>query len=38
VLGRLGAKVAMQLYSGMGHSINEDEMAAVRKMMAGVAG
>jgi predicted esterase len=38
VLGRLGAKVAMQLYPGMGHSINEDEMAAVRKMMAGVAG
>lgn len=38
VLGRLGAQVTMRLYSGMGHSINEDEIAAVRKMMAGVAG
>ena len=34
VLGRLGGQVTMQLYPGMGHSINADEIAAVRKMMA----
>lgn len=38
VLRRLGAQVTMRLYSGMGHSINADEIAAVRKLMAGVAG
>ena len=38
VLRRLDAQVTMRLYSGMGHSINADEIAAVRKLMAGVAG
>ena len=33
VLGKLGADVTMRLYPGMGHLINEDEIAAVRSMM-----
>jgi len=33
VLRRLGAEVTMRLYPGMGHTINEDEIAAVRRMM-----
>ena len=34
VLRRLGANVAMRLYTGMGHTINEDELEAVRQLMA----
>jgi predicted esterase len=34
VLERLGGKVTMRLYPGMGHTINEDELAAVRTLMA----
>jgi predicted esterase len=34
VLTRLGGRVTMRLYPGMGHLINEDEIATVRKMMA----
>lgn len=33
VLGRLEAEVTLRLYPGMGHLINEDEMAMVRGMM-----
>jgi predicted esterase len=33
VLSQLGGRVTMRLYPGMGHLINEDEIAAVRKMM-----
>jgi predicted esterase len=33
VMRRLGGQVTMRLYPGMGHLINEDEIAAVRKMM-----
>ena len=33
VLRELGGEVTMRLYPGMGHTINEDEIAAVRKMM-----
>lgn len=33
VLRRLGGEVTMRLYPGMGHVINEDELAAVRTMM-----
>lgn len=33
VLRGLGADVTMRLYPGMGHTINEDELAAVRKIM-----
>lgn len=36
VLRRLGGQMTMRLYPGMGHTINGDEIAAVRKMMAGV--
>jgi predicted esterase len=34
VLRRLGADVDMRLYPGMGHLVNEDEIAAVRAMLA----
>jgi predicted esterase len=34
MLGRLGGEVTMRFYRGMGHLINEDEIAAVRMMMA----
>jgi predicted esterase len=36
VLGRLGADVTMRLYPGMGHTINEDEVQAVRGIMRSV--
>jgi predicted esterase len=34
VLERLGGEVTMRLYPGIGHTINEDELEAVRAMMA----
>src|SRR5688500_6440612 len=34
VLRRLGGEVTMRLYPGMGHSINADEIAAVKQMLA----
>jgi predicted esterase len=33
VLQRLGGNVTMRLYPGMGHTINEDELEAVRKIL-----
>jgi predicted esterase len=33
VLGRMGAEVDMRLYPGMGHTVNQDEIDAVRAMM-----
>jgi predicted esterase len=33
VLRRLGGDVSMRLFPGMGHTINEDELMAVRKIM-----
>lgn len=38
VLERMGASVTMKLYPGMGHLVNEDEIAQVRSMMEAVAG
>lgn len=38
VLRRMGANVTMKLYPGMGHLVNEDEIAAVNAMMQEVAG
>jgi phospholipase/carboxylesterase len=37
VLGGMGAKVTMRLYPGMGHIVNDDEVGAVKSMMAAVA-
>ncbi|TMC93085.1 MAG: phospholipase [Chloroflexi bacterium] len=34
VLQRLGGKVTMRLYPGMGHTVNQDEIDFVRGMMA----
>lgn len=34
VLDRLGGVVTMRLYPGMGHSINADEIAAVKEMLS----
>ncbi len=36
VLRRLGGNVTMRLYPGMGHLVNEDEIAAIRDVLAGV--
>ena len=36
VLRRLGAEVDMRFYPGMGHTINDDELEAVRAMMRAV--
>lgn len=33
VLGKLGGEVTMRLFPGMGHLVNEDEIAAVHAMM-----
>ncbi len=38
VLQLLGGDVTMRLYPGMGHIVNEDEMAAVQAMVRGVIG
>ena len=38
VLRRMGADVTMKLYPGMGHLVNEDEIAHVSAMMLEVAG
>ena len=37
VLRHMGARVTMKLYPGMGHLVNEDEIAAVNAMMEEVA-
>jgi predicted esterase len=37
VLGRMGAQVDERIYPGMGHTVNTDEIAAVRAMMAALA-
>ncbi|MBZ0284139.1 MAG: dienelactone hydrolase family protein [Anaerolineae bacterium] len=36
VLQQLGGNVTARLYPNMGHTVNEDELAAVRTMMVGV--
>ena len=36
VLRRLGGDVTERIYPGMGHTINEDEIAVVREIMAGL--
>ncbi len=36
VLRRLGGAVDVRLYPGMGHTVNQDEIDAVRAMMAGM--
>ncbi len=36
VFGAMGAVVNKRIYPGMGHTINEDEIAAVRGVMAGL--
>jgi len=38
VIERMGARATMKLYPGMGHLVNDDEIAHVRAMMTGVAG
>jgi len=35
VLRRLGGDVTMRLYRGMGHTVNEDELEAVRAVLRG---
>lgn len=37
VLSRIGANVDMRIYPGMGHSINDDEILAVRRLLSGTA-
>jgi predicted esterase len=34
VLERLGGEVTLRLYPGMGHMVNDDEIEAVRAMVA----
>lgn len=36
VLSRMDADVTMQLYPGMGHTVNDDEIENVKRMMAAV--
>ena len=38
VLRALGAEVTLRLYPGMGHTVNEDEIEAVRAMLRGALG
>lgn len=37
VLGELGAEVTLRRYPGLPHTVNEDELAAVRRMMQALA-
>jgi len=37
VLGKMGAAVTERIYPGMGHTVNEDEIAHVRNLLAGIA-
>ena len=37
LLELMGAEVTMQLYPGMGHTINEDELTRVRAIVAAVS-
>ena len=37
VLGRMGAQVTTKLYPGMGHTVNQDEIEAVREIVATTA-
>jgi hypothetical protein len=34
----MGARVSERLYSGLGHTVNEDEIERVREMLDGVGG
>jgi predicted esterase len=36
VLERMGAKVTMRLYPGMGHMVNEDELAVVSELIGSI--
>ena len=36
-LARMGARVTKRIYPGLGHTINDDEIAAVREMLDAVA-
>ena len=36
VLTKLGAKVDMRIYPRMGHTVNDDEVKAVRALLAGM--
>lgn len=38
VLSALGAEVDERIYPGMGHTVNEDEVAAIRELLRGMAG
>ncbi|MBI3160607.1 MAG: dienelactone hydrolase family protein [Chloroflexi bacterium] len=38
VLTGMGAQVDKRIYPGMGHQVNEDELAAARALLAGMAG
>lgn len=38
VLTRMGAAVTERIYPGMGHTVNADEVANVRTMLAGLSG
>ena len=38
VFRRLGGNVTMRLYPGMGHTVNDDEIAFVRKVLSGQPG
>ena len=37
VLERMGGSVTTRIYPGMGHTVNEDEIAAVRELLRGMA-
>ena len=38
VLSRMGASVTTRIYPGMGHTVNRDEVEAVREMVRGAVG
>ena len=37
VLGTLGGEVTERIYPGMGHTVNADEIAQVRTLLAAIA-
>lgn len=38
VLGEMGAEVTKRIYPAMGHTVNEDEIGFIRKLLAGLTG
>jgi predicted esterase len=37
VLGRIGGSVDLRLYPGMGHTVNQDEIEAIKVLLSAIS-